>query len=98
MSSGDGFAIKSAIAQIGNVARTQVKSQQVANTQSPATSEKVDQEQRVDLVRETEKTEKQKLKPDERNRQRRERESERDEQEQDPGEESEVGSLLDTKA
>ena len=95
MSSGDGFAIKSTIAQIGNVARTQVKAQQPV-APNPQSIQKQDREKRVEKVREAEKAEKQKLKPDDHERGREEERPERDEQE--AGEETETGRLLDTKA
>lgn len=103
--SGDGFAVKTTISQLGNVARTQLKSQQpVAHTDGRKPGEN---ESRVEQVRQTEESQKNKLDPDghqEREQARREAGDEGEREGQDEGrrtdrpDDTDVGRVIDTKA
>ena len=61
---GDGFAVKTTIAQMGSVARTQLKAQQVHNTGPEHAKKPGEKESRVEKVRETEEAQKSKVDPD----------------------------------
>jgi hypothetical protein len=63
--SGDGISLQTTISQLGNVAKTQAKSQQ-ANQPTTPLSEQIDRSKdlKVDRVKETERTAKQRVDPD----------------------------------
>jgi len=107
---GDGVSLQTNIAQLGNVAKTQARGQQaggVAPGQAPTRDEDV---QPLQKVRETEKSEKEKLDPEarrERDRRRRQAgdpaagddEADGDDEENPDGREApHLGGLIDTKA
>jgi len=62
----DGVSLQTSISQLGNVARTQVKSQQQANQNSTTFAEQVDQSKdlKVNRVKKAEKADKGKIDPD----------------------------------
>jgi len=59
--SGDGFAVKTTIAQMGNVARSQLKSQQVHNSGPEHMKKPGEKESRIEKLRETEEAQKSKV-------------------------------------
>ena len=101
----DGFAVKTTISQMGNVARTQLKSQQSQVNQADGRKPN-ETESRVEQVRQTEETQKTKLDPDARKERGRQDgdadpEEERDEQQGGAAPEAapeDIGRVVDFKA
>ncbi len=99
MASSDGFSIKTTIAQVGQVARSQVKAQQAAPAATPHGAEKIKKENRPDKVKKPEETEKSRIDPDHRDRRHDRQRGERDRDDaQQENEREPVGHRLDTKA
>ena len=97
--SGDGFSVKTTITQIGNVARAQLKGQQSANPDAPATTSMLKNEKRTDRVKKPPETQKEHLDPEKRRRGGGEDGAPQDGHE--PGREdepAEPGSVIDTTA
>lgn len=66
--SGDGFAVKSTISQMNNVARALQKSQQIAQTENAAAGHLLRGEKRVDRVHQPDEPQKANVDPDRRRR------------------------------
>ncbi|HPF33957.1 MAG TPA: hypothetical protein P5571_06210 [Candidatus Krumholzibacteria bacterium] len=103
----DGFSVKTALAQMGNVARTQLKGQQGPQATSQQVKRPGEDQSRVEQVRKTEDSQQSKLDPDarqqderrRRKRGRRDQDTENDRDvPQDDAEETGPGQVLDLKA
>ncbi len=98
MPSSDGFSIKTTIAQLGQVARTQLKASQNAAAATPHGAEKVQEDQRPDKVKKPEESEKTRTDPDRRRRREQEASSREETPEEQNEEQAPVGRRLDIKA
>lgn len=104
--SGDGFAVKTTIAQMGNVARSQLKSQAVHNSGPEHMKKPDEKESRVEKLRETEEAQKSKVDSDRKREQgRRGRPKRNDDNDDvfnddapDAEKDEEIGLRLDIKA
>ncbi|MFH1844451.1 MAG: hypothetical protein ABIF77_14725 [bacterium] len=99
----DGVSLQTSLSQLGNVARTQVKSQQQANQNTTTFSEQVGQSKdlKVNRVKKAEKADKGKIDPDaEKDRQRAQQEAAEEEKKQQAaeqtGEENDAEEQTDT--
>ena len=104
---GDGFAVKTTIAQMGNVARSQLKAQQVHNSGPEHGKKPGEKESRIEKLREAEDAQKAKVDPDRsredgqrrRGREQPTDESETNDEQRDPdGTEAIIGLRIDIKA
>ena len=104
--SGDGFAVKTTIAQMGNVARSQLKSQAVHNHGPEHMKKPGEKESRVEKLRETEEAQKSKVDQDRKREQERRRRRRADDDDEhafdddrlDSEADEEIGLRLDIKA
>jgi len=76
--SGDGFAVKSTISQMNNVARALQKSQQIAQTENAAAGHLLRGEKRIDRVHQADENQKANVDPDRRRRDGRDQQDERE--------------------
>lgn len=103
----DGFSVKTALAQMGNVARSQLKGQQSPQAATQQVKRPGEDQSRVEQVRKTEDSQKSKLDPE--GRRDGDRKKKKRRQDQDPGSdpaedrndetaEQQPGRVLDLKA
>lgn len=96
---GDGVSIQTNLAQLSNLARTQAKGQQ-AGAHGAATAQELKQDDvaPVNKVRETEKTEQDRVDADKERQRRREKRQEDEDDENNEEQPESVGCLVDIKA
>ncbi len=102
MANGDGFAVKTTIAQMGAVAKTQLKSQQAQPAGAEHARKPGEKESRVEKVREAEEAQKTNVDPDRRRDGKKGSGKGRDEDDPDRTEDDlhddDIGLMVDIKA